>query len=626
MTLHALDVAFSTEGLNSSPARAGDLSSFVDRAFSAALPYQYLREFVQNSIEANPTEIRLEPDWVFVEDCVARGVDPIYRWSIWDDGDGMDEAELIAFKDVFTSSKGDMRSRRGNFGMGAKVSAYPLNPAGIIVMSWKGGVGRMIILHCDKHGHYSIVHQPRGDGKFDIVLPTPPVYNFKTDTNSREHGTLVIFVGASPDDHTYLKPHVPETETWAVTLFNNVLSLNERYLTLPAGVEITAYVPSSKYIQAWARSRSKAASHLTSGEKSHITRLIRQDEPRGKAPQVYGTYRRVRGAQHHWTEVSTANGSVSGKIDGSSFTVNWWLFEKEEGKPDPIETGGALSNLHAHVPTKSMVGLVHKGEMYNMRRGAALAWLFSRFGIFPTDVRKRMIIMVESEGLVPNDVRSALEMEGAEDVPWDEWGAHFRKYMPAAVQAALDARESVFVDDGSFRKNVISMIKQHLADFHIAGAFAGWRQHLGEKTGVPRGPYRERTKPNMPPKPRGEGPEVVRSPISDPDVPATYSIAGKTLTVFSEHKVITRSVEHWCSQLPSAPPAAIREVVIETFTAVWISLIYGVIAEEGSPNFMREEAEKALSDAALYGVASSPFPRENYIKMRLVGKYRGLDN
>ena len=52
----------------------------------------------------------------------------------------------LAFRAQFTA-----RHRHGNFGIGARFSAAPRDPHGLVYMSWKRGVGHMVHLWFDPH-------------------------------------------------------------------------------------------------------------------------------------------------------------------------------------------------------------------------------------------------------------------------------------------------------------------------------------------------------------------------------------------------------------------------------------------------------------------------------------------
>jgi hypothetical protein len=56
------------------------------------------------------------------------------------------------------------QSKTGNFGVGAKISAAPLNHEGLVYLSWKHGKGSMIHLQFDKvQGVYGLRRFSNGE-------------------------------------------------------------------------------------------------------------------------------------------------------------------------------------------------------------------------------------------------------------------------------------------------------------------------------------------------------------------------------------------------------------------------------------------------------------------------------
>src|SRR5260370_35991049 len=106
-------------------------SVFVNRMFEACGPYQWAREFLKNSLEANATKVEFGIEWQAVE---KRG---IYRRTVMDNGIGMDRDELLRFLSTLGEGAKKIGGIQENFGVGAKIASLPWNPEGVVIMSYK---------------------------------------------------------------------------------------------------------------------------------------------------------------------------------------------------------------------------------------------------------------------------------------------------------------------------------------------------------------------------------------------------------------------------------------------------------------------------------------------------------
>src|SRR5689334_16109748 len=101
-------------------------SNFVNRMFEACGTYQWAREFLKNSIEANATRIEYGIEW----QAVAK--DGVYRRTVADDGIGMDRDELLNFFSTLGAGAKKIGGIHENFGVGAKIASLPWNPEGVV--------------------------------------------------------------------------------------------------------------------------------------------------------------------------------------------------------------------------------------------------------------------------------------------------------------------------------------------------------------------------------------------------------------------------------------------------------------------------------------------------------------
>src|SRR5687767_11697908 len=116
----------------------GRVWPFVTRAYREGGVLQWVREAVLNAIEAGAARIHFGIEWQAAE---ARGV---FRRLIADNGCGMNDDELRGFFNTFGGGGKPIGDDHENYGIGIKSSLLPWNSEGIIVASWKDGVGSMI--------------------------------------------------------------------------------------------------------------------------------------------------------------------------------------------------------------------------------------------------------------------------------------------------------------------------------------------------------------------------------------------------------------------------------------------------------------------------------------------------
>ena len=624
------------------PCVAHDVASFIDRSFQEALPYQYLREFLVNAIEANATQVIVEPDWVYVENCVENGRDPVYRWSMWDDGHGMDEQRLLRFRQVFDSSKGNMRGRHDNFGMGAKIAGMPCNPYGLIIMSWQNGVGNMIILRKDLlTKQYGLYRQAVEDEDGSIVrlevAPTPEKYDNYYDAVDgmpvpRVNGTLIIFMGNAEDEHTFLGPTKFD---WHRSTKTNVFRFNERFALLNhSKLKVHTYGTARSDVKDWPRSRADACGTMPEGGR-------------------YGQYRLVQGATVYWNEACSASGTVN-ISDGK---IHWWLFDHidpndlrkkdayriQQGLPKlrgvlPLHPKTGLydamlrmQDRHSYTLTANELAVLYKNEFYEHIPKARQHQIFNYFGIFDVEVRRRMIIVVEPNfsddgGIWPNAVRSRLECTERR-LPWDRWGMEFTLQFPEKIKSALG--DPAFRNNSDLRDRIYANVANIGNRF---GLFTGKRPH-GHPPGHPSGPPKFKHNPNKGPRrrkaavgQRGKAMPVVdiipRESDPRPERPALYNPASRKLCIFEAFHIFQESTAEWLNHYShlSNVENEIRERVIEVYSSMLLARIIHILSLKGKDEYDASHIEAMLTQEALTVAVTGFLDAHAAIKQKLAGK------
>ena len=124
----------------------------VEKLASECAPLQYVRELTVNGFQAIEKrqeseknligEVIWDVDWLWLE---RYGV---YKLQISDNGTGMTGAQMDHFIRKLSSS-GREQSLTANFGLGAKITAGVVNPAGLYYKSWVNDSGALVVFHKD---------------------------------------------------------------------------------------------------------------------------------------------------------------------------------------------------------------------------------------------------------------------------------------------------------------------------------------------------------------------------------------------------------------------------------------------------------------------------------------------
>ncbi len=267
----------SNSQMNIAPMGVKNVGSLTERLYRETKDHQWLREFLQNSIEAGATRAHLGIEWGAV---ASRGV---YRRVYSDDGHAMDLKELTEFFANLGDGSKAIGGRDENFGVGAKVSALPWNKFGLTIISRKDGRELMIRLAYDPDTH------SYGPMRFDTVnaatgieqtaIAVPPFLDTECGVDwskvmpdfirEKGHGTCIVMMGNTVDTDTVLG--APGRDEWAIKSASKYL--NERYFELPIKLTIDELNHADKSM--WPRSEAETRKNSGSDEYRPInTRKI----------------------------------------------------------------------------------------------------------------------------------------------------------------------------------------------------------------------------------------------------------------------------------------------------------------------------------------------------------------
>jgi len=297
------------------------VASLIERCPKAMM----IRELMMNALEA----ASLAPEGRRLVETSAVPIDGTNKLCIWNTGPGMDAPELMHICNI-ASSIGKEKSLTGNFGMGAKVASLPSNQRGMRYRSCKKGKVHQVIL-CNRDGVYGrlrIFHPETGE-HLEVIDVTAIA---QREGRSLEYDwTEVVLLGNEAEQDTVTEPFNgdPTQEgQWLATY------LYHRFYRFPPGVVVTML----------------EGTHKLDGRRRFAT-----------IPMRLPAFERVE-------TVTTNEGLKIHYIYDAAY-------EKPTGASHNKSIKGALASA------VSTCAIVHKDEMYDVRKGRAWTLDAPIFGI-----------------------------------------------------------------------------------------------------------------------------------------------------------------------------------------------------------------------------------------------------
>jgi hypothetical protein len=558
------------------PMSVANMTFLVNRLGEDCSPLQYIRELTQNAIESiggKSGEVIWDVSWNHFD------LDPVFKLSCIDTGVGMTGPEMVRFINELSSSI-HQQSATGNFGVGAKIAAAPRNPAGLVYMSWKNGVGHMIHLWFDPEENvYGLKRWPKNNNEFWAVVSD----DLKPD-QIKDHGTVVILLGNTDDDNTMEPPDgTPMKSRWVLRY------LNTRYFRFPENVKVRAR-------EGW--------EHPRSNTKHNFLRVVS-----GQGP---------------WLD---ANSESKGVVALEGATAHWWILKADIDKDSGHNAGGGH------------VAALFQNELYELMAGrAGIAKLQSFGAIFGSE---RVVIYIEpaattAAAVTANTARTQLLIAG-EPLDWSAWAAQFRDSMPDEIvqlQELIGARAG----EKDHKKAILERLHQirdllrfsrfkptrdglTTADLDLAGvggepaSQGGSRdgsRESGKKGGragdiyalfaeagaISADPVDTFTEPKTTWISAEEG---TRTPGDLEDRAARFLLQQNTLLINADFRVFTDMVDRWCANYKQMPGSSgtVKEVVHEWFEQQLIEAVMSAQALKNSGKWSLQELETVWSELAL---------------------------
>jgi hypothetical protein len=281
-------------------------SIFVNRMFEACGNYQWAREFLKNSLEAEATKVEFGIEWQAVEKF------GVYRRTISDNGIGMSRDELLRFFSTLGEGAKRIGGIHDNFGVGAKLASLPWNPEGVVVISYKDNVGSMIRIELNPDtAEYELVEYQSDRGTSYVINPSE-VADWGRDINwgtvgaewVRKHGTTIVLLGSEEAPDTVLgNPKAGEKDIKGLSVY-----LNSRFWDL-AKTEVVVVELRSERKTSWP--------------------LGPNDRDDSRRPNN----RQILGARHYLTDVKAQSGNLTATnslgLDQDRVIATWYLWKGE---------------------------------------------------------------------------------------------------------------------------------------------------------------------------------------------------------------------------------------------------------------------------------------------------------
>lgn len=384
------------------PMAVANMTFLVNRLGNDCAPLQFIRELTQNAIEGIAQEGDEQGEVVWdVEWNHFMLSDGTMKLCCIDTGAGMTGPEMVKHINQLSSSIHE-QSSTGNFGVGAKISAGPRNPHGLVYMSWKDGIGHMIHLWLDPEENvYGLKRWRQNGGEF-----WTPVSSDLKPKQIKTHGTVVVLLGKADEENTIEAPVGTAMRSRWILRY-----LNTRYFRFPDGVKVQAR-------EGWENPRDDA--------RHNFLRAVE-----GQGP---------------WLD---RNAESKGTVALSGAIAHWWILKDAVDRDSGHNAGGGH------------IAALYQNELYEMtlRSSGGIAKL-QMFGvIFGSD---RVVLYVEpntAEGrqVTANTARTMLLIDN-DALDWSAWASDFRAAMPEEIKT-LQEEIGAHSGDKSYKQKILDRLK-----------------------------------------------------------------------------------------------------------------------------------------------------------------------
>ena len=572
------------------PMSVENMGFLLQKLHEDCAPLQFVRELTQNAIESiqrldNPVG---EIHWDLDQKRFDLTKEKQRKIAIIDNGIGMTGHEMLKYINKLSSSV-HKQHRTGNYGIGAKISAAPLNPRGLVYLSWVDGKGEMIHLCRDEN------NDQYGCIRFENGQHYQPIEDSIKPDLIKKHGTMVILLGESDEDNTMMAP--PKTLMPSIWVYRY---LNSRFFKIPEGISIKA-------------------------RDNEITK---------------SSLRTVVGTTSWLDRYAQSKGSV--RLDETQATAFWWIVK--EG--DYAHNGHHTTPGYVAALYQDEIYDLPKGRGKTPRmQSFGVIFECNRVVILIKPDND------DSQLITTNAARTTLLIEN-EPIDWGAYAVEFYSKMPEEIEDFQEAMSQTLGKD-SYQKTISDRLKTMRELFKFSrlrlnpsGSFIAGESFEDSKTSSQEG----RSKRHGSGKSGGGGkdiyslfteeqgesadlindfnqPQVLWISVEDgtrqkddlEDRAARYIAAQNKVLINADFRVFTSMEERWEKKYGNnrINRTSIRNAVRQWFEQQIIEMIISVHSLSQTSKWSDQETEQMLNEEALTAAVLPRYHIDNSIKREL---------
>ena len=572
------------------PMSVHNMGFLLEKLHEDCAPLQFVRELTQNAIESikrldNPVG---KIHWDLDQKRFDLTEEKERKIAIIDNGIGMTGHEMMEYINKLSSSIHKQR-RTGNYGVGAKISAAPLNPRGLVYLSWINGKGEMIHLCRDENtDQYGLIRFENGE------FYQPIANDIKPDIIDK-HGTMVILLGESAEDNTMESPPGSLMPSRWVYRY-----LNSRFFEVHAGISIKA----------------------------------RDNQ------ETNGSLRTVSGTKPWLDEKAQNKGSV--RLDEAQATAFWWIVQEGDYK----RTGHHTHPGYVAALYQNEIYDLPKGRGTTPRmQSFGVIFGCNRVVILVKPDND------DSQMITTNTARTALLVKN-EPLDWAAYAAEFLEKMPEEIKDFQEAMSQTLGKD-SYKKTISDRIKAMRELFKFSrlrlnpsGSYIAGDTFEDSKTSSQGGKSKGSSSGqssaggkdiySLFSEKLGESADLIND-FNQPHVQwisveegsrqkddledraARYMAAQNKVLINADFRVFTSMEARWEKKYGNNPinKVSIREAVHQWFEQQIIETIMSVHALSQSGKWSSQETEKMWDEDALTSAVLPRYHVDNSIKREL---------
>lgn len=580
------------------------LTQLIQRLGRDCTPTQFVREFVQNSIEAiqrtdSPGQVIIDVNWHWFEET------SVHKISFIDNGDGMTPDQMLQHLNNLSSSGQDSNVYE-NYGVGAKIAALTRNHTGIIYDSWKNGEGYRMFIHFDEEDQkYGVLRVKVADSDFRHYIP---VDQSEKPDMINDHGTRVTLLGMDRDEDTMKAPSYTKggKENWLS------LYVNSRYFRVPDDVKINVRI---------------------------------------------GYYRDPDNKKHNYTrEILGQEATLKRYQESSGITplsdakVHWWILE-------PDRDGHSRELVAGHT------GCINQNELFDIAQGRNSRAV--HFGIYMGKENIVLYIEPSSNKYVQNTARTGLVERDGSSLPWSRWEDDFRLVMPEELDEYIK-RKMGEISTESHEEKIRDRLKEITRFFNISryrsiasgNVSAEPDSEILSSTGSGEGESstkggKRRKRGGLP----GGFEELLMGGLKEDGIPAEsvspdkfphltwitaedgsrekdtiddraaqYLPKDNLILANADFQGFKDVIEHFMKQYFEIDGAEVivKDVVREVFEQQLIETVTGALSLKNRPKWKPDEYQRAISEESLTAAVMPRYFLLNFVKRQLGNHFKNI--